>query len=189
MPCSIRACRAPTYRYGLCRRHYERQKRHGDPLICLKPLSPRGRPRSWLERHVGYEFDNCLIWPYARFPDGRAHMAAGKPSRIMCEMAHGPAPSPKHQAAHSCGNGNGGCVNPRHLRWATPKENSDDKEIHGTVVRGRKHPAAKLIDEDIRNIRLLDSQGVQRQVIAARFGVNKSCITKILQGTHWKHVT
>jgi hypothetical protein len=53
-------------------------------------------------------------------------------TRVMCKLAHGPAPTPKHHAAHSCGKGHEACINPKHLRWATPRENAADAKLHGT---------------------------------------------------------
>jgi hypothetical protein len=55
--------------------------------------------------------------------------------RVMCEIAHGPKPAPGFVAAHTCGKGREGCVNPRHLRWASQKENMADKLLHGTSNR------------------------------------------------------
>ncbi len=74
---------------------------------------------------------DCLIWPFARDRGGRANWANG-PSvcRLICELTYGPAPSVIHQAAHSCGRGDRGCVNPTHLRWATPAENAADTRRH-----------------------------------------------------------
>lgn len=50
----------------------------------------------------------------------------------MCQKAHGDPPSPKHDAAHSCGRGHEGCVNPNHLSWKTKKQNQADRITHGT---------------------------------------------------------
>ena len=49
-------------------------------------------------------------------------------TRVVCEEANGPPPTPKHQAAHNTPNGciGGLCVNGGHLRWATNLENSAD---------------------------------------------------------------
>src|SRR4051812_44190175 len=42
----------------------------------------------------------------------------------------GPRPAPHYQAAH--GNGRGRDNRVENMRWATPKENDADKDIHGT---------------------------------------------------------
>jgi hypothetical protein len=154
-------------------------------------VTRRGETMAWIKRHVNHRGRKCLIWPFARLPDGRSHMSRnGKtaiPPRIMCELVHGPAPSPKHHAAHSCGNGHLACVHPRHVRWATSKENADDKILHGTLLRGEDLPQSKLTEDDIHEIRRRSKLEVQKD-IAAEFGVNGSCISKIVNRVHWKHI-
>jgi hypothetical protein len=100
-----------------------------------------GAHEQWLRDHRDYPHDYCLIWPFARnaeYGRGIAGIVGKSPHahRVMCEMVHGPAPSTKHQAAHSCGNGHLGCVNPRHLKWATNSEN----QIERYRVHGRSNP-------------------------------------------------
>jgi hypothetical protein len=73
------------------------------------------------------------------------------------------------------------------LRWATPKENSDDKEAHGTVVRGERQWASKLTDADIRKIREL-SKTMKQNAIAKLFSVLPTNVNNILRGKSWKHV-
>lgn len=92
--------------------------------------------RNWIEDHKDYPHDYCLIWPFARESRvGRGMMdGAGNrrwAHRVMCEAIHGPAPADKPQAAHSCGNGDQGCVNPRHLSWASNSENQRQRYAHG----------------------------------------------------------
>lgn len=50
-------------------------------------------------------------------------------ARTMLERSAGPAPSPDHEAGHTCPAGeNMKCVNPRHLRWMTRLENEQSKQ-------------------------------------------------------------
>jgi hypothetical protein len=185
--CSVGNCNHPLFSNGFCKKHYDRWKRHGDPGICLKPLVKRGLPMQWLKEHLAYADDTCLIWPFARHPDhGYPHGSKGRPTRIMCEMAHGPAPSSLHEAAHSCGNGDKGCINPKHLRWATPKENAADKLLHGTVTRGEQHGCAKLTSAQVREIRLLHGTVLQKD-IAEQFGVTNQHISSILNYKVWRY--
>lgn len=190
-PCSIDGCLRPLLSKGLCRVHYERAKRHGSPHILLKPVSPRGAPMAWIKQNVGYSLGDCLIWPFARTPDGRAHMRLNrvtvKPSRVMCEFAHGAPPTPSHEAAHSCGRAHDGCVNPRHLRWATSVENAADKITHGTLVVGERHYNSKLTAESVLEIRRLKGVMTLSQ-IAARYGVKMMCVHKVISGKTWRHV-
>lgn len=187
--CDLPDCEAKHFCKGYCRRHYERFVRHGDPAVALKAMSPRGAPLAWLKGHVAHEGADCLIWPFARHPDGRAHMRMGgrtvKPSRQMCELVHGPAPTPQHEAAHGCGNGHGGCVHPRHLRWATPVENAADKRSHGTIIAGERHYAARLTEVEVRAIRASSSRLTD---LARKYGVGLPCIQKVRDGDSWRHV-
>lgn len=187
MICSIDYCDKVVTARGWCKMHYCRWATHGDPMICLKPLSPRGAPMAWLARHQNHAGDGCLIWPFYRNSNGRAHMNQNSPSRIMCELVFGPPPSPKHEAAHSCGKGVDGCVHPQHLRWATKAENDADKILHGSIPKGEALPQAKLTEDDVRAIRAMQGKK-QQQEIAKEFGVHFSCISKIINRVHWRHV-
>ncbi len=185
--CRLEECEGLHFSAGYCRKHFERWKRHGDPRKTLLELSPRGAPIAWLREHINHDSDDCLIWPFSRFPDGRAHMNGAFPTRVMCELHHGAPPSPIHEAAHSCGRAYDACVNPRHLRWATPIENAADKETHGTIVRGEAHYAAKLTETDVRRIRALAGTMPQKD-IAGLFGVGFGCVSNIINWQSWRHL-
>ena len=140
---------------GLCNRHYLCWQKYGDPTAG-KTIGSRKESRRFLEQIPSYEGDDCLIWPFGRLTNGYATFNNQLVSRIVCERVYGPPPAPKLDAAHSCGRGQFGCVNPRHLRWATRKENIHDKKLHGTfynVGRGERHKSAKLTEEEVRFIR------------------------------------
>lgn len=134
-PCKIEDCSSPSRRLGWCAKHYARFRKHGDPLALKR--APNGVPLDWLLCHVGHAGEDCLIWPFHRDEKGRARVDVDRhqknAARVMCEKANGPAPSPEHQAAHSCGKGHEGCVHPGHLLWKTPAENQADRLIHGTM--------------------------------------------------------
>lgn len=59
-------------------------------------------------------------------PSRYAETTAQWLERHMCKLKNGDPPTPDHEAAHSCGNGKHGCINPNHLRWATDAENMAD---------------------------------------------------------------
>jgi hypothetical protein len=93
-------------------------------------------------------------------------------SRAICELVHGPPPTPKHQAAHSCGNA--WCCNGAHLRWATPAENLADKVRHGTADRhrGPVNPRiAALVGK-------MATAGLSHRELAQQVGVSSRCITR-----------
>lgn len=146
-----------------------------------------GKTFKWLLEHVSYKGDDCLKWPFAMDnAHGRGRLGyLGKhywAHRLMCILAKGKPPTPKHQTAHSCGNGNKGCINPQHLSWKTNAQNQLDRRKHGTQM-GAKGNRAKLTQEQIAEIRRL--QGIETQFsLAERFGVKRGCIEYWQRTTH-----
>lgn len=148
-----------------------------------------GAGYKWLLAHKSYQEDDCIVWPMCRIKNGYGTVYfAGKQlyaHRLMCEMVKGPPPSPTHEAAHSCGNGHGGCVNPRHLSWKTISENLRDCRRHGTHVRNRSGAKGKLTPRNVMLMRRL--KGIHTQAeIAAQFGVSEPTMRDILSGRTWK---
>jgi len=141
--------------------------------------------------HTGHDSDECLIWPFSRFPVGYGKVGIANKvmaaHRVMCAAAHGAPPTADHQAAHSCGNGYGGCIHPKHLRWATPLENSHDKFIHGTVIAGHRHYASALTPEDVSRARSADlSRWGDLSKLARSIGVSTSTIIRLRAGESYR---
>lgn len=138
--CSFDGCIRKHHASGFCGLHHYRWNRYGDPAYLSPKYTEKGMPLAWIDEHRNYSGDECLIWPFARTQKGYGTVKIDRRTtsvhRIMCEALNGPAPE-NMQAAHSCGQGFAGCVNPRHLRWATAAENTDDKIRHGTVFPSR----------------------------------------------------
>jgi DNA-binding CsgD family transcriptional regulator len=65
------------------------------------------------------------------------------------------------------------------LRWATPLENQDDKDAHGTAF-----PTAKLTVAQVAEILSLKGAATQKQ-IAARFNVSQPTVSAIHRGARW----
>ncbi len=146
--CKVESCTKPAAkgRKGFCGPHYKRNYRHGDPL---KGNTTQGEPISYFFSTVlPYGGDDCLIWPYAKSSAGYAqvwHEGLVKyVYRLACEMVNGQPPTDKHEAAHLCGNGDRGCCNPRHVKWATHMENESHKTGHGTRRHGEDSVSSKL---------------------------------------------
>ena len=85
----------------------------------LRAAQTAAQRMEWLRDHVSFEGDECLIWPFTRMSGYAGHITIDGHQqyacRVMCGLAHGPAPTPRHETAHSCGNGVEGCINPKHL--------------------------------------------------------------------------
>lgn len=150
---------------------------------------PHGTLSKFVQEHVNYAGDDCLIWPFKSGAHGYGALNVnGKligAHRYMCCLVHGEPPFKGMVAAHSCGNGNKGCVNPNHLRWATYKENAEDKDIHGTHVKGSAVYNAKLTEESVRFIRSSSLTGKQ---LAEMFGCSRTVIDRARNKSTWAHV-
>lgn len=189
-PCSVEGCTRQFHAQGLCIKHYKRLLKYGDPLGGSTDWGAAKRFLS--EALSSTDKEACINWPFARNPLGLAQIRINEKTRnvprLACEHIHGPAPTPKHQAAHSCGKGWDGCINPHHLSWKTQTENEADKVLHGTSWQTRRHPWAKLTAEDVREIRALRAKGVKREEIAQKFGITKQYIYNICARLCWKRV-
>lgn len=185
--CIIEGCDNRGYCRGWCCSHYERWRVYGDPLGGCD-VTPAGEARRYFEEVVRtYNGNECLFWPYSRNKSGYGTLRDGKVRRVhrlICEQENGPAPTPKHEAAHSCGKGSLGCVAKRHLSWKTRGGNAADKVLHGTTMRGELHLQAKLTREKVIEIRRLKGMKTHRE-LAAMFGVTTGYISSIQTGRKW----
>lgn len=147
--------------------------------------------RDFLLSQTNYKGDDCLIWPFSRYKNGYGRLGlgggrTGYAHKAMCFLAHGPAPAPSYEAAHSCGKGHEGCVNPQHLRWSTHVENIADKFQHGTVLGGTRHYLAKLTEEQVHFVAQSQFKRGDISRIAREFGVSHSAIHRIRTGKGYK---
>lgn len=147
-------------------------------------LKGKGKAAAWLKAHVDFQGDVCLPWPFCRDRKGYGSLAYEGKSRwahrVMCELVHGEPPTPKHQAAHECGKGHYGCVNPRHLFWKTSSENHLDRRKTGSMLRNIHGPNSRLPKETIAQFIALKGKKTQVE-IAKMFGVSTGCVE------YWQH--
>lgn len=184
--CSISDCGKPHVARGWCSVHYWRWQRHRNPLAGR---TSQGKPLAFVEAALVASTDDCILWPFGKGLDGRARVVLNGrkrlASRIVCERTHGTAPTSKHEAAHSCGKGHEGCINPRHLRWATASENQKDRVQHGTHTMGERNPKAVLAESDVHRIRRLSAEGKTRRALAREYGVSRHTIADIASRRTW----
>lgn len=155
-------------------------------------MTKKGAPLEWI-KNVAMDCDSedCLDWPFSKDVNGYGVIfISGKRSgahRVVCEMKHGSPPSEVHQAAHRCGMGHFGCVNPSHVSWKTRSENEQDKADHGTKANGSRNGASKLSDNEVKKIRQFYGSK-SRLDLSRMFGVSEWTIGQIQKGHSWKHV-
>lgn len=192
--CAAHGCELPAQTRGFCRKHGARFDRNGDPF---GGRASRGEPLAWLTAHMDYTGSDCLVWPFAKTGSGYGAVEVdGKyrsAHRVICEMIHGAPPERDSEAAHSCGNGHLGCVNPKHLRWATSAENHADALEHGThsglMHVGSAHPYAKINEDIARDIKRRLAAGEMPTAIAKSVGTTRSTVNNIKFGLAWRHVS
>lgn len=142
---------------------------------------------AFLESLIGTDITECIPYPGRRAKDGYGRVGNTTASRYMCRLAHGNPPDSSLDAAHSCGRGHEGCVNPNHLRWRTRQQNQMERRDHGTMVRGEMIVQSKLTETDVREIKRLLGQVSQAQ-LAEQFGVSQPAISEIARGRNWSWV-
>lgn len=169
---------------GYCRNHYHRLRIHGDPL---GGRVSKGTTEAWLREHTSFSGDGCLKWPFATNQQGYGVATCGgkvmSASRAMCMLAHGEPPGDRPHAAHQCHNPV--CVNPRHLRWESQKENiGDGRRENGTIRSGENCNLTKITEPMVREIRALNGKLFQRE-IAQRFGITQTNVSLIVRRKSW----
>jgi len=103
--------------------------------------------------------------------------------RWVWEQINGPIPEGK-QIMHICDNRL--CYRYDHLELGTAAENIADKVAKGRQARGIKHWAAKLTDDQVREIYASTEPGVE---LASMYDVSEMSISSIRTGRTWTHIT
>jgi hypothetical protein len=108
-------------------------------------------------------------------------------NRLIAEVFIGPAPSPKHHAAHYDGDRLNNRID--NIRWATAKENIADSIRHGTLPRGERVGTSRLTAEFVQQLRH-EYTGRRGSLahLARKHGVSHSHVCRIIYGESWQHV-
>ena len=102
------------------RRAWRTSRRGYQAKTCGVAMLKYPQAEAFIAKTIQNTSDDCVLWPFGRYKTGYARIYRRRRSflvsRIICEAKNGTPPTSKHECAHSCGNGNMGCIAPAHLR-------------------------------------------------------------------------
>ena len=141
--------------------------------------------------------NGCHIWQGSTNANGYGQVRLGDKSVLVHRAAYehhkGEIPV-GNVVRHRCNQR--ACCNPEHLETGTHAENMRDMALAGRhftkthpekVIRGSNHYAAKLTEDQVREIRA--RQGTDSSaVVAADYGISASMICRIWRRETWAHV-
>ncbi len=195
MSCSVVGCENDLYSSGLCSKHYSRLRTTGT-FEDGKKARATAEERFW--RQVNKNSNNgCWEWMGALRTTGYGQLSVGgrkgkqvSAHRYSWELHNGPIP--KYDSyhgmivMHTCDNRK--CVNPKHLRLGTQKDNVDDMDVKQRRINaqpaGQKHGNAKFTDDQVREIRVSPLNNAE---LGRIYGVPRQTIRYLRKGG-WKHI-
>lgn len=132
--CSVEGCENTSLARGLCRKHYQRWAKYGDPLATRLDLDRSPEQRFWA---FVDKTPTCWLWRGGAMADGYGHFWLNgrtvKAHRVAYEWLRGSIPTGL-QLDHLCRTP--ACVNPSHLEIVTGRVNT---------LRGNTFPARNSI--------------------------------------------
>lgn len=158
-------------------------------------LGSRGpKPRGWQERfrelYKAGSKTECWNWLGEIGNNGYGRLEIANVSylahRLSYVLANGTI-DPDLVVMHSCDNRR--CVNPFHLSLGTHADNVKDAFIKGRLQKGERNGLAKLSEKQVMAIKRSWSSGSASMTrLATQYGVLVPCISRIVNGTRWRHL-
>lgn len=97
----------------------------------------------------------------------------------------------KNLVCHKDGNPNHNNV--ENLYWGDIKDNFKDAIKHGKLYglkcKGESHPAHKLTEDNVIEIKKLCKQGIPPKEIAERFGISQATVSDLKLSKRWKYLS
>jgi hypothetical protein len=159
-----------------------------------KPIDPIIRFWKFVDRKGP---EDCWNWTggcagppgneYGSFQPGGRAVKRTKAHRFSYTIHCGPIPDGLF-VMHTCDNRL--CVNPAHLQLGTPLDNMRDKIAKGRerYPQGPARAATRLSEDNVRTIRSAPKYYGYINDLAARFGVGRGHINKILHREKWRYL-
>lgn len=130
--------------------------------------------------------DGCWSWRGGKTGAGYGEFCKQLAHRFSYKLANGKIPYGKF-VLHSCDNP--ACVNPKHLRVGTQRDNIRDASRKHRINHGEDRPQHKLTETQVLEIRSIYSAGNISQVeLAKKYKVSERNIFNIVHRFRWKHI-
>jgi len=133
---------------------------------------------------------DCLEWQAHRNQHGYGTFRIGQKSWLAHRaswMIFKEQDPGSLKVLHKCDNP--ACVNADHLFLGTQEDNIADMVRKGRHIKGETVENSKLTEADVLEIRRLARNGWLQKDIAKKFQVSRPCISRLLSGKTWTHVT
>lgn len=165
----------------------------------LKIVEQSAAWRKYVYDRVKQDSRGCWIWQgaFSRFGYGvgTVNRIPAYAHRISFFSHFGKPPTQRPIVLHKCNTK--ACVNPRHLRAGTTRENIFDAmecgawqpvPLEKSTKRGSQHGRALITEKDVVEIRRLHASGMIHRDIAPKFGITRVTVSNICTRRTWKHV-
>lgn len=123
--CVVGECSSHVLAKGMCSKHYNRVRKYGNPLYVSRFSNPIEKFCNSIQIQ---DTSHCWIWNAARQKDGYGILSVGGKSTLAHRFSFntfvrelGVNDQVDHVCRTRC------CVNPRHLRVVTAKQNSENR--------------------------------------------------------------
>ena len=132
----------------------------------------------------------CWPWMRGNFSEGYGCVVWEDKtvgSHVVAFTLHNGAPKPGMKVLHACDNKP--CCNPHHLYEGDGKQNVKDALDRGQHIKGSKHVLAKLVEQDVLDIRhQYDHKLKSQSEMAREYNVSVQLIYQVVHRKTWKHV-
>lgn len=193
--CSVDGCGRHTHCRFLCTKHYQRWKKHGDPLHYAWSRSPEDRFWAFVNKT-----DSCWLWTGASNPQGYGLFSLNGKLITAASFSYFLAQNewPKPECLHDCDNPP--CVRPDHLHAGTRQQNMIERfeRRPGNIPRGESSGAAVLTEQDVLSIRerwtqlprgFISNGGTGSiTALAKAFNCSRAAIDAIVKRRTWRHL-
>lgn len=186
--CTVMLCKNVHHCKGLCRKHYERAKRHGSTEIKRRENNI-GTLNEIFEKYFNrQEESKCWEWSGLLYKQGYGRLVYKNKSlrahRVSYKIHKGEAGD--FEVCHSCDNR--ACVNPSHLWIGSRLENEEDKDRKNRRPLGEKSGRSTLTNEQVKEIKTELKKGVKQCILVRSFSTTKSIISRIATNRTWRSI-